>query len=89
MKKYKNETEKAVALAKAQAKIQEFLTHHASYTELMEFAAKAQSQVFQIIRFCDVNEKDQWDVDDISNFFFFAIQAFELLEPFTEDRVRV
>lgn len=89
MKKYENDYEKELAIAKANFKIQDFLTHHASYTELMEYAAKAQSQVFEIIRHCDVNEKTQWDVDDISTFFFFAIRAFELLEPFTEERLHV
>lgn len=87
MKKYKTEHEREVAMLKAQMKIKEFLEHHASYTDLMEYAAKAQAQVFNIIRFCDVDEKDQWDVDDISTFFYFAILAFELLEPFQEERL--
>ena len=55
----------------------------------MEYAAKAQAQVFNIIRYCDVDEKDQWDVNDISEFFYFAILAFELLEPFSEDKLHV
>ena len=49
MKRYLNETEKAVALAKAQSKIAEFLKHDYSYTELMTKTAKAQAQVFSII----------------------------------------
>ena len=89
MKKYQNEHERELALVKAHAKIDDFLKHHASYTDLMEYAAKAQAQVFNIIRHCDVDEKDQWDVNDISEFFYFAILAFELLEPFSEDQLHV
>ena len=89
MKKYKTDHEREMAMVKAQMKIKDFLEHHASYTELMEYAAKAQAQVFNIIRHCDVDEKDQWDVDDISDFFYFAILAFSLFEPFEEERLHV
>ena len=87
MKHYKDETEKAVALVKAQMRIAEFLKHDYSYTELMTTAAKAQAQVFSIMRNCDRDKRDQCCVDDVSDFFYFAIKAFELLEPFTEDEL--
>lgn len=87
MKRYQDEHERELAIVKAHAKIKEFLNHQASYTDLMEYAAKAQAQVFNIIRHTDINEKEQWDVDDISDFFYFAIMAFELLEPFSEEKL--
>lgn len=87
MKRYKDETEKAVALARAQMRIAEFLKHDYSYTDLMTKAAKAQAQVFNIISFTDRDKQDQYDVAEISEFFYFALRAFELLEPFTEDEL--
>lgn len=87
MKRYLNETEKAVALAKAQSKIAEFLKHDYSYTELMTKTAKAQAQVFSIISAADPDRRDQCHVDEVSEFFYFAIKAFELLQPFTEDNL--
>lgn len=87
MKHYKDETEKAVALTKAQMRIAEFLKHDYSYTELMTTAAKAQAQVFNIISNCDPNKRSQCHVEEVSDFFYFAIKAFELLEPFTEDEL--
>ena len=87
MKKYQNETDKVVAIARAQAKIAEFLKHEYSYTELMTKTAKAQAQVFNIINLCDVNQREECQVEELAEFFFFAIRAFELLEPFTEDNL--
>jgi hypothetical protein len=87
MKKYQSETEKVVAIAMAQAKIAEFLKHDYSYTELMTMTAKAQAQVFNIINLCDSNHRDECNVEELAEFFFFAIRAFELLEPFTEENL--
>ena len=87
MKKYKDETEKAVAMAKAQMKIAEFLKHHFSYTELVMMTAKAQAQVFNIINLVDRDKRDECLVGEVSEFFFAAIQAFELLEPFNEEEL--
>ena len=87
MKRYQNETEKAVALTKAQMRIAEFLKHDYSYTELMAKTAKAQAQVFNIISLTDRDKRDECLVDDISEFFFFAIRTFELLEPFNDDEL--
>lgn len=87
MKKYKDETEKAVAQAKAQMRIAEFLKHEVSFTELMSMTAKAQSQVFNIIALVDRDNRDECVVTDVSQFFYFAIQAFELLEPFTDEQL--
>lgn len=87
MKRYQNETEKAVALTKAQMRIKEFLKHEYSYTELMAKTAKAQAQVFNIISLTDRDKRDECLVDDISEFFFFAIRTFELLEPFNDDEL--
>lgn len=87
MKKYKNDHEREIAFLNAQSKIREFLQFHASYTQLMVYAAKAQAQVFNIIRLCDVDKIDQLDVDDISDFFYFAIRAFNLLEPYEEEKL--
>ncbi len=84
MKKYKNETDKAIAMAKAQVRIEEFLKHDYSYAELMTMAAKAQAQVFNIINLADINSRDEIHVEQISEFFYFAIKAFELLEPYCE-----
>ena len=87
MKRYQNETEKAVAMTKAQMRIKEFLKHEYSYTELMAKTAKAQAQVFNIISLTDRDKRDECLVDDISEFFFFAIRTFELLEPFNDDEL--
>lgn len=87
MKRYQNETEKAVALTKAQMRIKEFLKHEYSYTELMAKTAKAQAQVFNIISLTDRDKRDECLVNDISEFFFFAIRTFELLEPFNDDEL--
>ena len=87
MKRYQNETEKAVALTKAQMRIKEFLKHEYSYTELMAKTAKAQAQVFNIMSLTDRDKRDECLVDDISEFFFFAIRTFELLEPFNDDEL--
>ena len=86
MNRYQNETEKAVAIARAQAKISEFLKHEYSYTELMTKTAKAQAQVFNIIGLCNPDHKDECCVDELAEFFYFAVRAFELLEPFTESQ---
>lgn len=87
MNRYKDETEKAIGLAKAQMKIAEFLKHDYSFTELMAQTAKAQAQVFNIISNVDPDKVEECNVGDISEFFYFAIKAFELLEPFSEDNV--
>ena len=87
MKKYQNEVEKAVAIAKAQARIVEFLKHDYSYTELMTKTAKAQAQVFNIINLCDIDHRDECNVEELAEFFYFAIRAFELLEPFTDEKL--
>ena len=87
MKKYRNDHEREIAWMKAQAEIKNFLEHHASYTELMEYAAKAQAQIFNLLHHCDVDERHQCDVNDISEFFYFTILAFSLLEPFEEEKL--
>lgn len=87
MKKYQSETERAVAIAKAEGRIAEFLKHQYSYTELMTKTAKAQAQVFNIINLCDADHKVECCVEELAEFFYFAIQAFELLEPFTEENL--
>ena len=68
MKKYQNETDKVVAIARAQAKIAEFLKHEYSYTELMTKTAKAQAQVFNIINLCDVNQREECQVEELAEF---------------------
>ena len=85
MKKYKSETEKAVLLAQAQCAIQEFLKHSYSYADLMTMTAKAQAQVFNILNMVGPDEREQCTVENVAEFFYFAIQAFELLKPFSED----
>lgn len=84
MKKYKDETEKAIAIAKAQVRIEEFLKHDYSYAELMTMTAKAQAQVFNIINLADGGNRDEIHVEQIAEFFYFAIKAFQLLEPYSE-----
>ena len=85
MKKYRNDEQKAIALQYAQESITRFLKHEYSYTELMKQAAKAQLQIAEIITLVDQNDMDKVVIEDIREFFFFAIRAFELLEPFNED----
>ena len=85
MKKYQNEAQRAAAMAKAQEEISLFLKHEYSYTELMKQAAKAQVQIAEIISLVNQEDKDQVGIEDIREFFYFAIKAFELLEPFNED----
>lgn len=87
MKKYKNETERAEAMAEAQKNIADFLKHEYSYTELMTKTAKAQSHVFNLISLCDCNHRDECNIEELSEFFHFAIRAFELLEPFNEEQL--
>ena len=87
MNKYKNEAEKAEAMAEAQKKIKDFLKSEYSYTELMVKTAKAQSQIFNLISLCDCNLHDDSNINDLSEFFYFAIKAFELLEPFNENEL--
>jgi hypothetical protein len=53
----------------------------------MEYAAKAQAQIFNLLHHCDVDERHQCDVNDISEFFYFTIFAFSLLEPFEEEKL--
>lgn len=86
--KYNNQTERAIATAKAQCAIEEYLRHFCSYTEIMEYAAKAQTQVFHLIAMMDKDRRDECHVEEISEFFFFAIKAFELLEPFTDENLK-
>ena len=74
-------------MAEAQQKITEFLKHDYSYTELMTKTAKAQAQVFNIISLCDCNHRDECHIDELSEFFYFAIRAFEMLEPFDENQL--
>ena len=76
-------------MVKAHAEIKNFLENHASYTELMEYAAKAQAEVFGLLRLIDENETTQISVTDIHEFFYFAIKAFQLLEPFTEEKLYI
>ena len=89
MKRYNNEHERELAMVKAHAEIKDFLNHHASYTEMMEYAAKAQAEVFGILRSVNVDEMSNISVDDIHTFFYFAVKAINLLEPFTEERLYV
>ena len=89
MKRYQDEHQRELAMVKAHAEIKDFLEHHASYTELMEYAAKAQAEVFGLLRLIDENESTQISVTGIHEFFYFAIKAFELLEPFTEEKLYV
>ena len=84
MKKYRNDEQRATALQYAQESIIRFLKHEYSYTELMKQAAKAQLQIAEIISIVDHDEIDKVVIEDIREFFFFAIRVFELLEPFTE-----
>ena len=85
MKKYQNEAARTVAIKEAGDQISRFLTHDYSYAELMKSAAKAQSQIFEIIGLVDNNKRERLVTEDIQEFFFFAIRAFDLLEPFSEN----
>ena len=89
MKQYQNEAEEQQAHLFAQGQIMHFLEHVYSYTQLMTITARAQLQIMEII--CNVEQDDMHKViiDDIHEFFYFAIQAFELLKPFTEDETGI
>ena len=81
MKKY-NEQERAKAITQQVRKIREFLNHTCSYAELMMLNAKAEAQVLDILRMVPPDKADQCNIDHIAEYFYFAIQAIGLLEPF-------
>lgn len=87
MKRYANDAQRAVAIAKAETEITQFMKTQCSYTELMLMAAKSQAQVFNIINLISPDAREQLHVEELAEYFYYSIAAIELLEPFNEDQL--
>lgn len=79
------EVEKQVMLAKAQCAISEYLRCEVHYSQLMEDAAMAQSQIIAIMdKLSYLPEGEQPLTDEITGFLYNAMNALKLLRPFAE-----